>query len=307
MNCISWNPATNQIVYQSNAAIPIQPHTWYTLRIEIIPDPLAFNFYLNNRLFETYTPEDTARWQDSPLTPFLSMGTTNNQTPASAWIDYVLVAGQPGIYNYPDLVTYDDFEDPAYFETSPNPDLWQIAETEECSIAQNIILDGEGATSFVGTAADVCRMVAINPQLVSFDQIGVLQSDMYISSSSTGNESHFTLQVNVDLSVEKTWSFTCGFLDVGDQPIAFTEIYSDQESQYSQSNPLEYDQWYTFRLEINSDFKTASCFVDDVLLGHTLIPNVEDILELSFERGIIMAIVGDPTITGYIDNVQLIP
>jgi hypothetical protein len=108
--------------------------------------------------------------------------------------------------------------------------------------------------------------------------------------------------VGVGLLGDHDWWLKCSIYSW--QGNSTAEVHCSGEKDYtSDAVGVQYNSWYTIRLEINPDLSTISFFLDDKQFDSYTLPNSDIIKQFGVELSVWSANGG--IVTGYIDNVKV--
>lgn len=93
LSCVMWKPGQNAIDITSGNT-PIQPNTWYTLRVSVTENPLEFSVYLGGILVVSYVVENPAPWTSGQVHIYSSLAGDNIESAIIARMDYAVVAAK---------------------------------------------------------------------------------------------------------------------------------------------------------------------------------------------------------------------
>lgn len=205
-----------------------------------------------------------------------------------------------------DLTIYDDFNNPVSDERFDEklwlPDFWGA-----CKVAQQ-----KGIMIFKsGSASDGsgCRLLTI-PHPVAVEALEEFEAKIKIADDYTGKEYVVQgIQYGTDKYPGGYWAAFCGLTsDASKTPSATFDVWSDRDgNETGQSRPAKFDQWYDFRLELDSETMTIKCFVDNKLIGSTIPKEAALLKKLKLDRYLDMFRGPDTFVTGYVDDVRILP
>jgi hypothetical protein len=190
---------------------------------------------------------------------------------------------------------YDNFDNPAYDGTF-NSTLW--TQRGDCAeVGQN-----DGAMVFQSS----CDLL-VRPTFVTFDQLGLFEARVKVASDHTGEAATQEIYLDTnDLPGGDWWAF-CGIIADSEGVRSFFNVVNVglDEFDIHQTQPAEYDRWYTIRLEVDRTTIAFSCTVDDQLLGSVVPKNASLLQEARFERILQAARADGAFATTYVDYVRV--
>ncbi len=200
---------------------------------------------------------------------------------------------------------YDDFNG-----TEVNAQLWQREEDPACNISQQ---NGELliTNDLVDYKMENCDLVITQPKKVAYSALENLEAKMFISSNHEGDSVGQSLMYQIELKNGDYWYALCG-AELSDEELVaslwIAKIKTDgsvNEIDYT-STDIQADTWYTYRLEILPETNTVSCFLDDVLVGRTVV-ELDNLQKMEFTRGLTAWRGKNTLATTKTDNYWLIP
>ncbi len=95
LRCVLWNPKTNSYFTEIPLGnIPLELARWYTFRVEVMPTPAGFRFFLDNQPLGEFAIKGTAPWKGKLVHIFANIGGTDTLDTTSGQIDYAIVMGR---------------------------------------------------------------------------------------------------------------------------------------------------------------------------------------------------------------------
>jgi len=204
-------------------------------------------------------------------------------------------------------VLYDDFDDQEY-DGTVNEDIWFQEGLGSCGAVQqggSLIITNE-------PTQDGCEVRLVMRELAGtqLDDLGSIEAQIRVIEDHSEETIEQNIAIDTRLPQGNYW-ILCGIVasysEAGSEVAAFFEVNSYRGDGIYQRIPIEYDRWYTFRVEIEPEEMRISCFVDDELLGSTLPAIVEELREASFEPRIQAWRSPGSYGTTYVDNVRISP
>ena len=273
--------------------------TWHKVRIELDPASMTFTYYVDDQMVGSHVPADADKLRDAKFT--VSIGVWGNSSESvKGYIDDVRI----GQITPPATILYDDFDDATYDGTI-NPTKWELDLPEVCDVAQQ-----EGAMVFKNAPLqNHVDCVLSHPSEVSVDDLGVMEAQIKMSSDHNGGTLNQGINFTTcDLPGGTWWAF-CGLLADADGVRSLLDVHNyggrDESDIWWESPPADYDQWYTFRLEVDSDTMTVSCFVDDKLLASIVPRDASELRSARFSRNLDAWRSPGSFATTYVDDVQI--
>ena len=169
--------------------------------------------------------------------------------------------------NY-DPLLYDDFNDPAW-DGMWNPALWHAWDTTGFDVRQE-----NGAMVF-SNPSPIEKTTTLDLQLGgehSLGQLRLFQARLKISSDRSGGGSAVWIHFGGKAAGYDDWYTECGLEGrPGDTVYAHCQVAQSQGQEYQTPDLLvNYDTWYTLRIETDPATANMRFFLDNTLLGsHT--------------------------------------
>ena len=273
--------------------------TWHKFRMEVDPSSMTFTYYIDDQMVGSHVPSDADKLREAQFTVTTGVwgGSSGEVT---GYIDDVRI-GQ--ITPTPAATFYDDFDDATY-DATINPTKWEFDLPEVCDVAQQ-----EGMMVFKNTPpqSDVDCVLG-HPNRVSIGDLSAMEARINISSDHNGKYLNQGINFNTgDLPGGAWWAF-CGLEADADSVRSLFDIRNwgaRDESDIWEISAADYDQWYTFRLEVDSDTMTISCFVDDKLLGSIVPRDASELRSARFYRNLDVYRTPGSFATTYVDDVRI--
>lgn len=251
---------------------------------------------------DTLEPTNTPQPPTSTPTPIPTNTPTPTYTPrpmptlTAAMIDNVAIP------------LYDNFDDTTY-NGSVNTTIWRQEFHEVCEIYQQdgvMVFKNKVASDYVN-----CRLVRPEPSITN--KLGIVEARVKLSSDHNGK--YVNSGVQFDTNENGWWAF-CGLEggifeeDYSKTPqIAFNvqNFVAGKEADIEKKAPANYDQWYTFRIEIDPETMSFSCFVDNVFFSSIVPSDASDLRGASFKQVVTTFRTPDAFVTSYMDDVRILP
>ncbi len=176
-----------------------------------------------------------------------------------------------GLRRY-DPTLYDDFDDPT-FDGAWNPALWHTWDTTGFNVRQE-----NGAMVFSNPSpTDRTQVLDLHRRGEnSLGQLRFFQAHLKISSDRSGGGGAVWIHFQTATAGYNDWYTECGLTGrPGDTAYADCQISQSQGDNYyneyhTPSIPVNYDTWYTLRIETDPATANMRFFLDNTLLGsHT--------------------------------------
>lgn len=214
-------------------------------------------------------------------------------TPGAATAEGNPTANQP---QDPNL--YDNFDNPAYDGTFDST-LW--SRKGGCGNSAQ----SQGAMVF----KDACGLIAGNPTSVATEQLQMFEARVKVASDHNGGVVTQEIEfITHDLPGAEWWGI-CGII-ASEEVQGFFQVINQglgEDSEIYQTTPLQYDQWYTLRFEVDSNTMAFSCYIDNQLLGSIVPKDAALLREARFERSIEAARLSEAFATTYTDDIRIKP
>jgi hypothetical protein len=260
---------------------------------------MTFTYYIDDQMVGSHVPSDADKLREARFTVTIGVwGPSSGEV--TGHIDEVRI-GQVT----PSLAAtlYDDFDEVAY-DATINPTKWLFDFPEECDVAQQ-----DGVMVFKNTppASDVDCVLGY-PSSVSAHDLDVMEARIKISSSHNGEFVNQGISFTTwDLPGGNWWAF-CGLVAGAEGVQSLLDVRNwgaGMESDIWETSAADYDEWYTFRLEVNSDTMTVSCFVDDRLLDSIVPRDASELRSARFYRNLVAYRTPGSVATTYVDDVRI--
>ncbi len=191
---------------------------------------------------------------------------------------------------------YDNFDNPTYDGTL---DATRWARGDGCeNVAQH-----EGVLLFPG---GWCFLYVRQTQ-VSIDQLDLFEARVKVASDHNGQLVTQEITFITDDLPSGIWWATCGIRAEAEGVSTFFNVFSEGfgGDEIGVTQPAQYDQWYTIRLELDSDTMIFSCYADDQLLGSINPQDASALKEARFNRILESARPPGSFATTYVDDVRV--
>lgn len=226
---------------------------------------------------------------------------------AAAWQLFLPLIGQ----DY-DPQVYDNFNDPTY-NGAYNPFLWSLS-GDSAFQAQQV----DGVMVFKNLTPAPAGSANLRLRLPTFRtwrQLQVFQARLKVSSDRSGGWSAVQLYISSGDVAGRGWFTQCYVGGRGgDVQATFgCEVALQDGASYPREFvkllPLEYDRWYTVRIETEPTTALMRFYLDGVLVGSVTPSNAGDLLTASNFRANITVFNGDAdsTSTRTVDDVLITP
>ena len=183
---------------------------------------------------------------------------------------------------------YDDFNNKEY-DGNLNTHIWRVETDPTCFMTQNngiLTVTNEK----VDYDMDTCDMVVGVPEEIRLADLEDIEAKILIAKGYEGDSGQ-TIMYNAELPSGDTWYGLCGPEISDGEPRAnfwvarITPKETSVENYYA-SAEIKLDEWYTYRLKIDPETGVLSCFLDDNLIGSTILEHIDELNEAPFRRGL---------------------
>jgi serine/threonine protein kinase len=188
------------------------------------------------------------------------------------------------------VLLYDDFNDQAY-EGNINTKIWQVETDPACTIVQDngtVVATNET----VDYGIDTCDLIVGVPEQVGFDRLESLEAKIFIAKTAEKeNDSGHSIMFSTSLPSGEYWYGLCGAEITEGKPVAsfwvarVTTNGTTIEDYYA-STDIQTEEWHTYYLKIDREAGVLSCFLDDALIGSTVLEHLDELRGETFKRGI---------------------
>lgn len=233
-------------------------------------------------------------------------GSRPAETPA-AWQLFLPLVGQ----NY-DPHLYDNFNDPTY-DGAYNPFLWSLSGDSAFQAQQvgGVMVLKNLTPAPAGSANLRLRL----PSFRTWRQLQVFQARLKVSSDRSGGWSAVQLYISSGDVAGRGWFTQCyvGGRGSDAQATFGCEVALQDGASYPREFvkllPVEYDRWYTARIETEPTSALMRFYLDDALVGSVMPSNAGDLLAASNFRAYISVFNGDSDSfsTRTVDDVLITP
>ncbi len=279
--------------------IPIEYNTWYATRIEVDWDTESLNYYLDDQLKCIY-PLPAGMLEDTHFAGLVGIWQPANAS-VTAYIDDVRVGYLADeAANQPTPTAYDDFNNPEY-DGSFNTDLWVHDDDLSAEILAAHQQDGYLVFDNAPFSEETDRSIRI-PAILTQEDFDFVEGKLRLDDDVTGGFSMVKLQLSGD-----TWEwwaqvYLSGVPDQVD-PWFSCDISINNEPELLKEIPIEYNVWYTTRIEVDWDTESLNYYLDDQLKCTYPLPSgMLDDAAFRVEVGVWQET--NASITAYIDDMS---
>jgi len=185
---------------------------------------------------------------------------------------------------------YDNFDNQDY-DGNINTEIWRVETDPACTIVQK---DGivVATNEMVDYGIDTCDIMVGVPEQNSFEHLESIEAKLLIARGEgdehDGGES---LMFSATLPSGEYWYGLCGPEITKGEPVAsfwVARVMPNGTSleDYYASAEIQTDEWHAYHMKIDSETGVLSCFLDDALIGSTVLENLDDLRAESFLRGL---------------------
>ena len=205
-------------------------------------------------------------------------------------------------------VLYDDFDDQEY-DGTVNEGIWLQEGWRGCGAVQ------QGGSLIIANepTQDGCEVRLVMRELAGnqLDDMGFIEAQIRVSEDHSEEIIEQVLTMDTIIPEKGSFYVLCGIVasysEFGSEVAAFFEADSYRGDGIHHGIPIEYDRWYTFRIEVETEEMRFSCFVDGELFG-SMVPTIaEELREASFEPRLQAWRSPGSYGTTYVDNVRISP
>lgn len=205
---------------------------------------------------------------------------------------------------------YDNFNNTA-FDGEYNKNLWKYEGTQHVDVKQE-----NGALTFTTNTFPESGSNSLTPSLHnawSLEQLALMETKMKLDSSKRGQGSFIQISAYTDLSGRDWWTECMLNNSEFETPFFFCDIHSgerteDNEPVFEYQTPvffdLEYDIWYTARIEIDPDTTEIAFYLNDKLIGSHIPKDATQLQQTTFSLGLGSWADANDTFVGYFDDVR---
>ena len=183
---------------------------------------------------------------------------------------------------------FDDFNDSEY-DGNLNTRIWRADTDPACFIEQKngeLVVTNEK----VDYDMDTCDMVVGTPEEVRLAELEDIEAKLFIEKGYKGNGGQ-SIMYGADFPSGDAWYGLCGpEVTDGELVASFwvahvTAMGTPLEDYYA-SAEIQAEKWYSYRLKIDHETGVLSCFLDDSLIGSTILEDFDELSEGTFKRGL---------------------
>ncbi|RLD07564.1 MAG: hypothetical protein DRI32_00620 [Chloroflexi bacterium] len=204
---------------------------------------------------------------------------------------------------------YDDFND-SEFDGNLNTRIWHTDIDPACFIEQKngeLIVSNEK----VDYDMDTCDMIVGVPEEVRLKNLEDIKARIFLEKGYEGDGGQ-SIMYSVDFPNGEAWYGLCGAEATDGEAVASfwtAHIMANDTSleDYYASAEIQVNEWHSYHLKIDHEAGILSCFLDDNLIGSTVLEDSDQFNEASFRRGITAWRNANATATTKVDGFWLNP
>jgi hypothetical protein len=312
-NPIAYVDVTNKETGQREIdnELSVDYDQWYTFRLETEPDSLAVSCLVDDNLIGSLTPSNALAYRNARFQRFVGGWRSPNSFATTDVDDVRLVAApettaasgptsapSPATAAGADPTLYDNFDNPA-LDGAWDTARWKVTfDAGEAHVEQK-----EGVLMITGQSSGGNGLNAIRPGERTIDEIGMIEAKVMLDSNIEAARGEAGLVIG-GLSTGGWWYMGC---NVSGQP-------GDGEARAgcntgdgyeTEAVPVQFDTWYTLRLEVSPDTAAITFFIDGQPIDEFLPADPEAIKKAIFSVDLAVFSEDDGVVTGYFDDVRL--
>lgn len=190
--------------------------------------------------------------------------------------------------SFPSVVPWDPHEPPPIYDNFEindlRDDLWQLRQ-ENSEYFNYLVAEGVLTAESISPPSDMESVLSLTSSASrTLEQVSTYEARLRIHRQAVGNFGQASLQLGADVPGLTFWVTGCrlGTPFFADQPNFDCFVSPGRVEYLSQLKFVEYDKWYSVRIEINPDTGHLQYYLDDELLDTYAPTNASDLISARF-------------------------